>query len=148
MSAEVCAIASDHAGYSLKEALKAYLGENGHQVLDLGTNGPESVDYPDFAAAVAEAIAGGRAARGVLVCGTGIGISIAANRNPAIRAALCHDTTTARLSRQHNDANVLVLGGRLIGEEVAKDCLSVFLSTAYEGGRHDRRVAKLSANSG
>ena len=148
MSADVCAIASDHAGYSLKEALKAYLGENGHQVLDLGTNGPESVDYPDFAAAVADAIAGGRAARGVLVCGTGIGISIAANRNPAIRAALCHDTTTARLSRQHNDANVLVLGGRLIGEEVAKDCLSVFLSTAYEGGRHDRRVAKLSANSG
>jgi len=125
-----------------------YLAEHNQEILDLGTNGPESVDYPDFAAALAEAIASGRAGRGVLVCGTGIGISIAANRNPPIRAALCHDTTPARLSRQHNDANVLVLGGRLIGEEVAKDCLSVFLSTAYEGGRHDRRVAKLSANSG
>ncbi len=148
MSADVCAIASDHAGYGLKEVLKGYLAEHEQEVLDLGTDGPESVDYPDFAATLAEAIAVGRARRGVLVCGTGIGISIAANRNPAIRAALCHDTTTARLSRQHNDANVLVLGGRLIGEEVAKDCLSVFLSTAYEGGRHDRRVAKLSANSG
>ena len=148
MSADVCAIASDHAGFALKEALKSHLAQHGQEILDLGTDGPESVDYPDFAAALAEAVAGGRAGRGVLVCGTGIGISIAANRNPAIRAALCHDTTTARLSRQHNDANVLVLGGRLIGEEVAKDCLSVFLSTAYEGGRHDRRVAKLSAASG
>ena len=148
MSADICAIASDHAGYSLKEALKGHLAKHDLQVLDLGTDGTESVDYPDFAAAVADAIASGRAGRGVLVCGTGIGISIAANRNPAIRAALCHDATTARLSRQHNDANVLVLGGRLIGEEVAKDCLSVFLSTAYEGGRHDRRVAKLSAASG
>ncbi len=148
MSADICAIASDHAGYDLKEALKGHLAGHDLEVLDLGTDGPESVDYPDFAAALAAAVAEGRAARGVLVCGTGIGISIAANRNPAIRAALCHDTTTARLSRQHNDANVLVLGGRLIGEEVAKDCLSVFLSTAYEGGRHDRRVAKLSGASG
>ena len=148
MSSDVCAIASDHAGFGMKEALKTYLAEHDLEVLDLGTDGPASVDYPDFAAALADAVASGRAGRGVLVCGTGIGISIAANRNPSIRAALCHDTTTARLSREHNDANVLVLGGRLIGEEVAKDCLSVFLSTAYEGGRHDRRVAKLSANSG
>ncbi len=148
MSSDVCAIASDHAGFRLKETLKRYLAEHEQKVLDLGTDGTESVDYPDFAAALAEAVAGGRAGRGVLVCGTGIGISIAANRNPAIRAALCHDATTARLSREHNDANVLVLGGRLIGEEVAKDCLSVFLTTAYEGGRHDRRVAKLSAASG
>jgi len=148
MSGEMFAIASDHAGYELKEALKASLDDHGQQVLDLGTDGPESVDYPDFAAALADAIASGRADRGVLVCGTGIGISIAANRNPAVRAALCHDATTARLSREHNDANVLVLGARLIGEEVARDCLSVFLTTQYEGGRHDRRVAKLSAISG
>ena len=148
MSGGLFAIASDHAGYELKEALKASLDDHGQQVLDLGTDGPESVDYPDFAAALADAIASGRADRGVLVCGTGIGISIAANRNPAVRAALCHDATTARLSREHNDANVLVLGARLIGEEVARDCLSVFLTTQYEGGRHDRRVAKLSAISG
>lgn len=142
------AVASDHAGLALKETLKASLVASGQPVLDLGTDGPASVDYPDFADALAAAIASGRADRGLLVCGTGIGISIAANRNPAIRAALCHDTTTARLSRQHNDANVLVLGARMIGDEVAKDCLSVFLSTEYEGGRHDRRIAKLSANSG
>ena len=148
MSEGMFAIASDHAGYDLKELLKGRLVDLGLPVLDLGTDGPASVDYPDFAAALAESIASGRAERGVLVCGTGIGISIAANRNPAVRAALCHDTTMARLSRQHNDANVLVLGARLIGEEVAKDCLSVFLATEYEGGRHDRRVAKLSANSG
>ena len=148
MSGQVFAIASDHAGYALKETLKACLDDMGVAVLDLGTDGPESVDYPDFAQALTTAIAGGKADRGLLVCGTGIGISIAANRNPAVRAALCHDTTSAHLSRQHNDANVLVLGARLIGEEVAKDCLSVFLSTAYEGGRHDRRVAKLSAQSG
>jgi ribose 5-phosphate isomerase B len=148
MSGEMFAVASDHAGYALKETLKARLDEMGVAVLDLGTDGPGSVDYPDFAEALAGAISTGKADRGLLVCGTGIGISIAANRNPAVRAALCHDATTARLSRQHNDANVLVLGERLIGEEVAKDCLSVFLSTAYEGGRHDRRVAKLSAVSG
>lgn len=148
MSERNFAVASDHAGYALKEALKDGLADSGLEVVDLGTDGPCSVDYPDFAAALADAIAGGRAERGLLVCGTGIGISIAANRNPAVRAALCHDTTTARLSRQHNDANVLVLGARLIGEEVAKDCLSVFLSTEYEGGRHDRRVAKLSSGSG
>ena len=148
MSGQVFAVASDHAGYALKETLKACLDELGVAVLDLGTDGPESVDYPDFAQALTAAIASGKAERGLLVCGTGIGISIAANRNPSVRAALCHDTTSAHLSRQHNDANVLVLGARLIGEEVAKDCLSVFLSTAYEGGRHDRRVAKLSAQSG
>ena len=148
MSGQVFAVASDHAGYALKETLKACLDDMGVAVLDLGTDGPESVDYPDFAQALTAAIASGKAGRGLLVCGTGIGISIAANRNPSVRAALCHDTTSAHLSRQHNDANVLVLGARLIGEEVAKDCLSVFLSTAYEGGRHDRRVAKLSAASG
>ena len=138
------ALGSDHAGVALKVDLHRMLEAAGHPVLDLGTNGPESVDYPDFALAVCEAVAGGRARFGVLVCGTGIGISIAANRNPAIRCGLVHDVTGARLTRQHNDANVLALGARMIGAEVAADALRAFLSTPYEGGRHDRRVLKLS----
>lgn len=144
MASETIAIASDHAGFELKETLKAELVRKGLSVLDLGTDGPQSVDYPDFAAALAEAMRDGRADRGVLVCGTGIGISIAANRHRNLRAALCHDSVSARLARQHNDANVLVLGARLIGIEVAKDCLEVFLTTPFEGGRHQRRVEKLS----
>jgi ribose 5-phosphate isomerase B len=143
MAREMIAIAADHAGVSLKETLKGDLGELGFDVLDLGTNGPESVDYPDYANAMADTIKQGKVARGVLVCGSGIGVSIAANRHPGIRAALCHDAVTARLARQHNDANVLVLGARTTGLEVAKDCLRVFLTTAFEGGRHARRVAKL-----
>ena len=137
------AIAADHAGVSLKETLKSELDELGFDVLDLGTNGPESVDYPDFANAMADTIRAGKANRGVLVCGSGIGVSIAANRHPGIRAALCHDAVTARLARQHNDANVLVLGARTTGLDVAKDCLRIFMDTAFEGGRHARRVAKL-----
>ena len=137
------AIASDHAGYGLKSVLVEELGALGHQVLDLGTDGPDSVDYPDFAHKLAAALADGRAERGVLVCGTGIGISLAANRHPGVRAAVCHDETSARLTREHNDANVLALGARLIGEEVAKACLRVFLTTAFAGGRHGRRVAKI-----
>lgn len=138
------AFASDHAGFSLKSALVDHAKAAGHAVLDLGTTDEQSVDYPDFGAALADAIASGKASRGVVVCGTGIGISIATNRNPAARAAVCHNATAARLARQHNDANVLALGARLIGSEVAKDCLETFLTTAYEGGRHARRVAKLS----
>ena len=138
------AVASDHAGFELKELLKSRLQELGHEVLDLGTNSTTSVDYPDFGFAMGEALDTGLAERGVVICGTGIGISIAANRNSAVRAALCYNTTAARLARQHNNANVLALGARLVGTEVAKDCLEVFLATAYEGGRHDRRVAKLS----
>ena len=145
MTRTTVAIGSDHAGFDLKQVLKAYLTELGYEVLDLGTGGPESVDYPDFGKAVAEAVAGGRARFGVVVCGTGIGISIAANRNPAVRAALCHDHTTAELSRRHNDANILALGGRIIGVEVAKDCARTFLTTPFDGGRHVGRVAKLSA---
>jgi ribose 5-phosphate isomerase B len=141
---ETVAIAADHAGFDLKEVLKAELLALGCEVLDLGTMGPQSVDYPDFAEAVAKALADGRASRGVLVCGTGIGISIAANRHRAVRAALCHDSVSARLARSHNDANVLALGARLIGIEVAKDCLRVFFDTPFEGGRHAGRVAKLS----
>ncbi|KZD09845.1 ribose 5-phosphate isomerase B [Oceanibaculum pacificum] len=137
------AIASDHGGFALKSALKAYLVDRGHEVLDLGADSTESVDYPDFGNKLAAAISQGEAARGVVICGTGIGISIAVNRHAGLRAALCHDVTTARLSREHNDANVLALGARVVGEEVAKDCLAAFLDTPFAGGRHAPRVAKL-----
>jgi ribose 5-phosphate isomerase B len=140
---ETIALASDHAGVELKAALKAALTERGLEPLDLGAHGTASVDYPDMADGLAAAIADGRAARGVLVCGTGIGISIAANRHRHLRAALCHDGTTARLARQHNDANVLVLGARTTGVETARDCLAAFLDTPFAGGRHAGRVAKL-----
>ena len=143
MTQQIIALASDHAGYALKTELKEELERQGHEVLDLGTHGPESVDYPDFGHAMGQALEEGRAQRGVLVCGSGIGISIAANRHPGVRAALCHDETSARLARAHNDANVLALGARLIGPEVAKSCLGVFLATDFEGGRHAKRVAKL-----
>ena len=143
VSALPIVLASDHAGVTLRREIRGHLEAAGHAVLDLGTEGPESVDYPDFAERLAAAILDGRAARGVLICGTGIGISIAANRHRGIRAALCHDATTSRLSRRHNDANVLALGARVIGAEVAKDCVDAFVDTAYEGGRHAARVAKL-----
>ena len=138
------AVASDHAGFDLKEILKGDLQQAGYAVLELGTNSTASVDYPDFGAAMGNAIAAGRAEKGVLVCGSGIGISIAANRNPKVRAVLAHDATSARLSREHNDANVVAFGQRLIGIEVAREALKVFLTTPFEGGRHARRVAKLS----
>jgi ribose 5-phosphate isomerase B len=143
MTADILAIASDHGGVELKAILKQDMEERGLNVLDLGTDGPASVDYPDFADLVAKAIREGRASRGILICGTGIGISMAANRYPELRAALVHDAFTARMSRQHNDANVLVMGGRTIGSEVARDCLKIFLDTPFEGGRHARRVDKL-----
>lgn len=144
MSFKSIAIAADHAGYDLKSKLAEELRASGYEVLDLGTgDATTSVDYPDFGKAVAEAVAGGKAEAGVVVCGTGIGISIAANRHPGIRAALCHDETSARLCREHNDANVLALGARLIGEVVAKDCLHTFLKTEFAGDRHTRRVEKL-----
>ncbi len=144
MSKPVIAVASDHAGFELKGILKAELETQGYSVLDLGTHGPDSVDYPDFGKAIGDAVAGGKAQYGVAVCGSGIGISIAANRVPGCRAALVHDALSARLSRLHNDANVIALGARLIGVDTAKDCLAVFLNTAFEGGRHARRVAKLA----
>lgn len=138
------AVASDHAGFDLKEILKRDLQEAGHDVLDLGTNSTASVDYPDFGKAMGEAIASGKAERGVIVCGSGIGISIAANRNPKVRAVHAHDVTSARLSREHNDANVIAFGQRLIGVEVAREAMKVFLITKFEGGRHAGRVDKLS----
>ena len=144
MPAETIAIASDHAGLDLKSLLKRRLQDLGYGVLDLGTDGSASVDYPDFAYALVAAIRDGRAKRGVLMCGTGIGICIAANRFPEVRAAPVHDAYDARMARQHNDANVLCLGGRTIGPEVALDCLEIFLKTEFEGGRHARRVDKLA----
>jgi ribose 5-phosphate isomerase B len=141
---EAVALAADHGGFELKSLLIPELRALCFEVLDLGTMNGDAVDYPDFAEALVAALRQGRAMRGVLVCGTGIGMTIAANRHREIRAALCHDGLTARLARQHNDANVLVLGGRLIGPELAKDCLRIFFTTAFEGGRHVRRVAKLS----
>lgn len=141
---DAIAIAGDHAGLPLKTALQQALAEAGYPLLDLGTNDGASVDYPDYAHAVARAVAAGRARFGVLVCGTGIGMQIAANRHPAIRAAVLHDTTGARLTRAHNDANIACFGARLTGPEVALDALRVFLATEFEGGRHARRLAKLS----
>jgi ribose 5-phosphate isomerase B len=143
MPAEIIAIAADHAGFDLKSALVDELRKAGLEIIDLGTHSTDSVDYPDFADAVAKAMAAGKAPRGVLVCGTGIGISIAANRHKGVRAALCRDSTDARLAREHNDANVLVLGGRTTGIEAARDCLKSFLSTPFSGGRHVRRVEKM-----
>ncbi|MFO1074026.1 MAG: ribose 5-phosphate isomerase B [Geminicoccaceae bacterium] len=137
-------LAADHAGWELKNALKVWIEARGLAAIDLGAHDGGSVDYPDMAAALAAVLAEGRAKRGVLVCGTGIGISIAANRHAHVRAALCHDVTTARLTRQHNDANVLALGARVIGVQTALDCLAAFLDTPFEGGRHQRRVDKMS----
>jgi ribose 5-phosphate isomerase B len=138
------ALASDHAGFALKDELAAWLRDGGHTVLDLGTNGPESVDYPEFGARLASAVASGEAERGIAVCGSGIGISIAVNRNPHCRCARVDDPLSARLAREHNDANVLAMGGRLIGSDMAKDCVTEFLGTDFAGGRHQRRVDQLS----
>jgi ribose 5-phosphate isomerase B len=143
----IVAVGADHGGVALKNRLAATLIEGGHQVLDFGTDSTASVDYPDFAKSVCAAVAQAEADFGILVCGTGIGMSIAANRYPAIRCGLAHDVTTARLTRAHNNANVLAIGARIIGEEVALDILGAFLSTPYEGGRHDRRIAKLNPGS-
>lgn len=145
MAGETIAVAADHAGFEYKELLKRQLGDWGFEVLDLGTDSLASVDYPDFGRRLAQAVAGGKAKRGVVICGTGIGISIAANREKAVRAALCHDVTSARLARAHNDANVLALGARTTGIEVARETLRAFLDTEFEGGRHQGRVAKLGA---
>lgn len=141
---ETVAIAADHGGFDLKSVLVPELRALGFEVLDLGTMNSDAVDYPDMAEKLAAVLRDGRAQRGVLVCGTGIGMSIAVNRHRTLRGALVHDALTARLARQHNDANVLVLGGRILGPELAKDCLRTFFTTGFDGGRHARRVAKLS----
>jgi ribose 5-phosphate isomerase B len=141
------ALASDHAGFALKAELVRELQAAGHDVLDLGPPDEASVDYPDFGFALAESIASGRAARGIAVCGSGIGISIAVNRNPAVRCALVTSGLMARLAREHNDANCIALGSRMIGIETARDCVTQFLATEFAGGRHAGRVAKLGQTS-
>ena len=138
------AIASDHAAFALKQALLPWLAEQGHDMIDLGTHGPDSVDYPDYGRALGAAIASGNAERGIALCGSGIGISIAANRIGGCRCALVSEPLSASLARQHNDANAIALGARLIGEEMARACITAFLATPFEGGRHQRRVDKLA----
>ncbi|MCB0996834.1 MAG: ribose 5-phosphate isomerase B [Acidimicrobiales bacterium] len=139
------AAGSDHAGYRLKTELVAHLRDAGHEVTDLGTHSEDRVDYPDFGAAVGQAVAAGDADLGLCVCGSGIGIAIAANKVPGVRAATVHDVTSAHLAREHNDANVICVGERLTGPEVAKEALDAFLAASFEGGRHAGRVAKIDA---
>ena len=141
----IVAIAADHGGYELKEKLKTMVSEPVVEWLDLGTHTADSVDYPDYGYKVAEAVASGEALYGIAICGSGIGISIACNRHPKIRAALCGNTTMARLAREHNDANILCLGARMSGDVLAADMVKTFLTTEFEGGRHAGRVQKLTA---
>ncbi len=138
------AIASDHAAVALKTELAEWLAGLGHEVADLGTNGEASVDYPDYGYKLAEHLAAGKSERGIALCGSGIGIAIAANRNPAVRCALVSEPLSARLSRTHNDANALALGARIVGIEMAKACVEAFLDAEFSGGRHANRVEKLS----
>lgn len=138
------ALSADHAGVDMKDALAQWLSEAGHDLIDLGTHGHESVDYPRFGAMLAEALADGKADRGITVCGSGIGVAIAANRNPACRCAQVAEPLSATLARQHNDCNAIALGARLIGLEMAKACVTAFLSTEFLGGRHTHRVEMLN----
>jgi len=142
-SARVVAIGADHGGFELKQQLKEHLRDWGYQILDLGTNSAESVDYPDFAEAVGNAVARGEAWLGIALDSAGIGSSIAANKVPGVRAALCYDRATARNSREHNNANVLTLGAKLIAPEAAREIVALWLSTPFAGGRHQRRVDKI-----
>lgn len=139
------AVGSDHAGYDLKATLAEHLRSNGHDVVDLGTHSGDRVDYPDFGEAVARAVVGGDAELGVCICGSGIGIAIAANKVPGARAATVHDVTSAHLAREHNDANIVCLGERLVGAQVALEAVDAFLAASFEGGRHTARVAKIDA---
>ena len=138
------ALASDHAGFPLKQELAAWLDDQGHEVTDLGTHSGDSVDYPEFGAKLARVVSAGEAERGIAVCGSGIGISIAVNRNPRCRCARVDDPLSAALAREHNDANVLALGARLVGPDMAKACVAAFLDADFAGGRHQRRVDQLS----
>ncbi len=138
-------LACDHGGYELKEELKAFLKSLGIEPIDMGSFNQESVDYPDFGILVAEKVSRGELERGVLICGTGIGMSIVANKFPGVRAALANDLYSARCSREHNDANILVIGGRLIGRDLAREIVKVWLATPFAGGRHQRRIDKINA---
>ena len=138
------AMTADHAGVEMKDQLAEWLRADGHEIVDLGTNGPESVDYPRYGAILADALADGRAERGITVCGSGIGVAIAANRNPACRCAQVSEPLSASLARLHNDCNAIAIGARLIGLEMAKACVTAFLSSDFLGGRHQRRVDQLA----
>ena len=138
-------LACDHGGYELKEELKAFLKSLGIEPIDMGSFNEESVDYPDFGILVAEKVSRGELERGVLICGTGIGMSIVVNKFPGVRAALANDLYSARCSREHNDANILVIGGRLIGRDLAREIVKVWLATPFAGGRHQRRIDKINA---
>jgi ribose 5-phosphate isomerase B len=138
-------IATDHAGYAVKAFVKAYINSKGHEIIDLGPDSADRVDYPDYAKKCAEAVITDKGSFGIVICGTGIGISMAANKVPGIRAALCHDHYTAMLTRQHNDANILCFGERVVGKGVIEDMIEVFANTEFEGGRHAGRVAKIEA---
>lgn len=144
MSNKVLALACDHGGYELKEAAKKHLEERGIEFIDFGCNG-ESVNYPDYAHKLCESIQKGECYRGILFCGTGIGMSMAANKHAGIRAAVCSDTFSARMTRMHNDANVLCLGGRVVGFGLGLDMIDLFIDTEFEGGRHQTRVDMLTA---
>jgi ribose 5-phosphate isomerase B len=138
------AIGSDHAGYLLKADIIKFLESKGFEVKDFGTNGPESVDYPDYGRAVAESVAGNECEKGILICGTGIGISIAANKVPGVRAALCTDSYMAKMCKQHNDANIIAIGERVVGPGLALDIIETWLETEFLGGRHQNRLNKIS----
>jgi ribose 5-phosphate isomerase B len=138
------AIGSDHAGYFLKEALEAFLEQEGYGVVDMGCDSPDPVDYPDIAGKVAQAVAKGEVDRGLLVCGSGIGMSIAANKIVGVRAARVDEPVSAKLSREHNDANILCLGARLVGEDMARQCCATFYTTDFSGGRHRKRVEQIT----
>ena len=142
---KIIVLASDHGGFELKESIKAHLTERGIRYIDLGTNSSASVDYPDYAHKLCRSLQSGEADLGILCCGTGIGMSMAANKHKGIRAACCSDTCSARFTRMHNNANVLCLGGRVVGAGLACDMVDLFIDTEYEGGRHDRRVAMVDA---
>jgi ribose 5-phosphate isomerase B len=138
------AIGSDHAGFELKEIISQLLKEMGHEVIDMGTASNSSVDYPDFAETVSKAVSEGSVDRGILICGTGIGMSIVANKFKNVRAALCNDLFTAKMSRLHNDANVLAIGGRIVGKDLAKEIVNIWINTPFEGGRHLKRLEKIT----
>ncbi len=142
---EPLGIASDHAGYALKESIKKDLLERGLRVEDFGSHGEESVDYPDYGERVAEAVSSGRLKSGILVCGSGMGMAMVANKFPGVRGALCHDEETARLAREHNDANILIVGGRVLNGALASRLVRVWLETPFAGGRHKRRLEKIRA---
>ena len=144
----IIGIGSDHGGFELKEEMKRFLEESGYQVKDFGTHSKESVDYPDFGRVVGEAVVAGEVDKGVVSCGTGIGIAISANKVKGVRAALCGDVYSARMSREHNNANIIAMGGRVLGVDLAKEILSAYLKSEFQGGRHERRVNKIAEIEG